>query len=313
MRISSNIKIINSANYATAANWNALFPFGKHGNVTTVGTNGGPSAYGTFDQSGNVEEWIGEFSGPGDAIFRGGNFNLGAEDISKYGRPFEDASGFHESRGYRVATFNNPLSIANFLTVGNAGNANDSTGYGGVNYQYQIGKYPVTNYDYKVFLNAVAAVDSYGLFQPIMSSSPSCGITRSGTSGSYMYSTRDNMHAKPVNCVSWFSAARYCNWLHNNYGDTETGAYELNGVTLGNIPEKNLNARYWIPTENEWYKAAYYTPNKNGSGPGYWAYATQSDTPPMAVTANSVGDGRIPPNAISPKVQKINNAFKIRM
>ena len=40
-------------------------------------------------------------------------------------------------------------------------------------------------------------------------------------------------------------------------------------------------ARYWIPTENEWYKAAYYTPNKGGTGlAGYYDWATQSDTKP---------------------------------
>jgi formylglycine-generating enzyme required for sulfatase activity len=42
----------NSANYDRAADWN-----GQDGNVTTVGTNGGASAYGAFDMSGNVNEW----------------------------------------------------------------------------------------------------------------------------------------------------------------------------------------------------------------------------------------------------------------
>jgi formylglycine-generating enzyme required for sulfatase activity len=42
----------NYANFAGSADWN-----GSNGNVTTVGTNGGPSADGTFDQNGNVWEW----------------------------------------------------------------------------------------------------------------------------------------------------------------------------------------------------------------------------------------------------------------
>ena len=32
-----------------------------------------------------------------------------------------------------------------------------------------------------------------------------------------------------------------------------------------------------LPTENEWYKAAYYDPDKPG-GAGYWTYPTQTDT-----------------------------------
>lgn len=38
------------------------------------------------------------------------------------------------------------------------------------------------------------------------------------------------------------------------------------------------NARYWVPSENEWYKAAFY--KGGGTDAGYWAYPTQSDLPP---------------------------------
>ena len=41
-----------------------------------------------------------------------------------------------------------------------------------------------------------------------------------------------------------------------------------------------------LPSSNEWYKAAYYSPNYGGSGvAGYYAYATQSDTAP----GNTIG------------------------
>ena len=76
---------------------------------------------------------------------------------------------------------------------------------------------------------------------------------------------------KPITFVSWFDAARFCNWLHNgqpsgaqNAATTEDGAYTLNGATSGVAISKNATAKVWIPSENEWYKAAYYDPTKGG-------------------------------------------------
>ncbi len=60
--------------------------------------------------------------------------------------------------------------------------------------------------------------------------------------------------------VSWFDAARFANWMMNSQGDgsTETGAYTLNGAISG-IITANIGAQVYIPNENEWYKAAYYS------------------------------------------------------
>ena len=43
-----------------------------------------------------------------------------------------------------------------------------TTGYGSVDYVYEIGKYKVTNAQYAEFLNAVAVPDTYGLYNPQM-------------------------------------------------------------------------------------------------------------------------------------------------
>jgi formylglycine-generating enzyme required for sulfatase activity len=143
-----------------------------------------------------------------------------------------------------------------WVTVGNAGNAADTTGYGAVSYAYQIGKYEVTNAQYGAFLNAAAKTDSYGLYNSNMSS---FGITRSGSSGSYTYSVTTALANRPVVYVSWFDAARMANWMMNGQGSgsTETGAYTLNGAISG-IVLANAGAQVYIPTEDEWYKAAYY-------------------------------------------------------
>ena len=127
-------------------------------------------------------------------------------------------------------------------------------------------------------------------------SAPRGGIDRVGVAGGYYYNVKNYYGNKPVNWLTWFSSARYCNWLHNNKptgaqnnSTTEDGAYTLNGAVSGNSVAKKAGAKYHIPTENEWYKAAYY---KGGStNAGYWLYATQSDIAPVCAGSSSGGDG----------------------
>jgi formylglycine-generating enzyme required for sulfatase activity len=85
------------------------------------------------------------------------------------------------------------------------------------------------------------------------------GITRGGSSGSYTYSVTTALANRPVVYVTWFDAARMANWMMNGQGSgsTETGAYTLNGAISG-IVLANAGAQIYIPTEDEWYKAAYY-------------------------------------------------------
>ena len=166
-----------------------------------------------------------------------------------------------------------------YALVGNVGNANDNrTGYGTVGYEYKISKNETTISQYAEFLNNVAKTDSHNLYNPNMASDSSiAGITRSGSSSSYHYDVVAGSANKPITYVSWFDAARFCNWMQNGQGSgsTETGAYTLNGAMSG-IYAKNVGATVWIPSESEWYKAAYYDATKGGTG-GYWAYPTQSD------------------------------------
>ena len=146
------------------------------------------------------------------------------------------------------------------VTIGNAGNAADSTtGYGAVGYSYNIGTTEVTLTQYTAFLNAVAATDTYGLYNTSLGTDLNIkGIVRSGSSGAFSYAVSGS-GARPVTYVSWYDAARFTNWLGNGQptglqtsGTTETGAYTLTGNT-GN-PTKNGGASYWVPSEDEWYK-----------------------------------------------------------
>ncbi len=180
-----------------------------------------------------------------------------------------------------------PLVTIDTVTVGDAGNAADTTGYGAVADVFAIGKYEVTISQYTSFLNSVASVtsDSYivDLWNANMTSNLNiAGISRSGSgtlASPYSYSVIGSGN-RPIAYVSWFDAARFSNWMNNgatNGASTETGAYTLNGTSSG-IITKNVGATWWIPSEDEWYKAAFYKAGTTDAG--YWFYPTQSDSTP---------------------------------
>jgi formylglycine-generating enzyme len=185
-----------------------------------------------------------------------------------------------------------------YVSVGHAGNVadttNDPVGYGAVAYAYQIGKYEVTNAQYGAFLNAVdsSGANANGVYNSLMGSNSRGGITYTpGAVSGAKYTIRTSMGDKPVNFVSWYDSARFTNWLGNGQGtgSTETGAYTLSGND--GIITKNVGATVYLPSEDEWYKAAYYDPTPGaGGGDNYWTYATQSDTVPTVASADSTGD-----------------------
>jgi len=182
-----------------------------------------------------------------------------------------------------------------WVTVGNPGNAADTTGFGAVSYDYRIAKHEVTNAQYAEFLNAVAATDANNLYSTSMGSDAHGGITRAGSAGSFTYSAKTNMGNKPVNYVSWYDAARFSNWLTNGQGngDTESGVYTLTGPTSIIAITRDLSNpnQVFIPTEDEWYKAAYHQPaSQGGDSDDYWLYPTASNSIPTVATANSTGD-----------------------
>jgi formylglycine-generating enzyme len=183
-----------------------------------------------------------------------------------------------------------------WVTVGNPGNAADTevmsdgtTGYGAVGYTYSISKFEVTAGQYTEFLNAVADSDPYGLYDLGMwtdSFGYGCRIERSGIAGSYTYTVATDRANRPVNYVSWGDAARFANWLHNgqpigpqDLTTTEDGAYYLNGALswfdLVDI-SREVVATHFLPSEDEWYKAAYYDPNTGA----YYEYPTSSNSVP---------------------------------
>jgi len=176
-----------------------------------------------------------------------------------------------------------------WATIGDPGNAGDfspgggvgtpSTNFGVVSNVYRISKTEVTNAQYAEFLNEVDpfGTNSLNLFNPEMATSSSGGIANNGSAfGDVASGIRAQ---NPVTFVSWLDAARFTNWLQNGQagGDTESGVYDLTDPSL----VRNSSATYFLPSQDEWYKAAYYDPNKAG-GAGYYDYATGSDSIPAS-------------------------------
>jgi formylglycine-generating enzyme required for sulfatase activity len=142
-----------------------------------------------------------------------------------------------------------------FVTIGNTGNVADTqvmttdgtTGYGSVGYNYRIGKYEITNAQWNTFTAAAGAPTG----NPSYAYDQSAGFTGS---------------QQPTNCVSWYEAAQFCNYLTS--GSKSFGAYQLG--TDGSITVNRTAAQtsygtiYVIPTEDEWYKAAYFKPDASG-------------------------------------------------
>jgi formylglycine-generating enzyme required for sulfatase activity len=212
-------------------------------------------------------------------------------------------------------------SVASAVTietvpVGNPGNPADTrydpNGFGSVGYRFRIAKYEVTNAQYVEFLNGVdpTGANTLALYTSSMTSDANGGIIfTNGAANGSKYSVKPGRDHNPVVLVSWFDAIRFANWLHNGQGggDTENGAYTLLGGTPtpsnGDNITRNPGGKWWLPTKDEWYKAAYH--KNDGVTGNYWDYATStnaipysdqppgSDTPDPSNTVNFYNDDDI--------------------
>lgn len=163
-----------------------------------------------------------------------------------------------------------------FVTIGNPNNAADTTGSpnpaGSVAYTYNIGKYEVS----RDMINKANTAGSLGITMQDMTSYGGNGLLR------------------PATGITWNEAARYVNWLNTSTGGT--AAYKFSGSTFqlwsagdAGYNESNMFrnslAKYWLPSSNEWYKAAYGNPN------GTWNnYPTGSDSVPTAVASGTAAN-----------------------
>jgi formylglycine-generating enzyme required for sulfatase activity len=196
-----------------------------------------------------------------------------------------------------------------FATIGAVGNTpylgtgpfgSLTTGRGGVSYEYRVSRTEITTSQWMEFLNTfsvqpVAIAATAPVFPWVGGTSwgaiPDASYTGPGFRN-VLRTDIPNAGQVPVLGVTWNMAALYCNWLHHDktsdWATIQNGAYDASGFSwtpgVGSSPRRphNPEARYWIPTLDEWMKAAYYDPNRYGHGQeGWWTYMNRRDRPPI--------------------------------
>ena len=185
------------------------------------------------------------------------------------------------------------------------GNTNYGGPIGGVSYDYRVSKTETTRGQYAEFLNAVATSTSAPTYVQALYSGSTMGISRSVVGGAYSYSVVGNVN-NPISSITWTSAARFVNWL--NAGQVSTtnpaqldsvlnnGAYTiLASNTSSTVVTRNAgyttpagSPKFFLPSANEWVKAAFYNPLAN-SGTGGWNTWQYGSTQPTATSTVSSG------------------------
>ena len=160
------------------------------------------------------------------------------------------------------------LAQAAFVTIGNAGNAADPANggiYGDVAYTYRISATEVTIAEFQLATGAGDGDENY-----------------------WNDGSRNVGPNAPVSVVSLYEARKYCNWLTT--GDVNSGYYGNGGNNMSGLSHDAYatanGLTYFLPTEDEWYKAAYYTGN---SGDLWSLYANGIDTAPGIETDSNYG------------------------
>jgi formylglycine-generating enzyme required for sulfatase activity len=163
-----------------------------------------------------------------------------------------------------------------FVTI--SGDTNPASGWGIVNNDYRMGTYEITNEQWDAFCAIVGnpVGDPPGAYDNLM---PDGTVGRTANPG-------ENV---PVGKVSWYEAAQFVNWLntsgghhaaYNFTGDQGTGNYapatwSYDEAYGGTNLYRHKDAFYFLPTEDEWVKAAYW------NGQALQTYATKDDDLPV--------------------------------
>ena len=186
-----------------------------------------------------------------------------------------------------------------YVAVGNPGNPANTNGWGTVAEAFMISKLETTNAQYVEFLNKVdtAGTNPNGIYNSQMASDALGGITfNAAAAAGSKYAVKPgappsspagtNYGAMPVDFVTWFSAARFANWLQNGQradaASMERGSYQLDSQLSGTIVARSpgSGSQVVLPSRDEWYKSAFY------NGIGYTLYPCNANNPMTNTVTN---------------------------
>jgi len=181
-----------------------------------------------------------------------------------------------------------------FVTIGDVGNRNTIDGehapfyanayVGAVDYEFRIATLEVTVGQYFEFAQ---------VYHPYYTANTGNVLGHDAFTGGDIclawgdISICDGVSPDRPIYMSWEYAARFVNWLHNGKVNEEwafeTGVYDTSTFTQN--PDETWNhqathdpeARFWLPTRDEWTKAAYWDPEKDNGQGGYWLFPNGSD------------------------------------
>lgn len=195
-----------------------------------------------------------------------------------------------------------------FATIGSPGNQHPTFDNpwgppltrGSVNYEFRMARSELSTAQWVEFVNTfttrgnfparIAGEESFLTLEPAYyGGEPDTSYTGPGK----RYRVVPGHENLPVFGISWRSAALYCNWLHNDKSPDLNrlwrGAYDSTTWTdprfgpLGDEIAHEPGARFWIPTLDEWQKATFFDPNKDGpEQAGWWRYTNRSDDIPVS-------------------------------
>ncbi len=191
-----------------------------------------------------------------------------------------------------------PNSGIDFVPIGAVNNPawtgtnSYNNGRGSVGYEYNIGKFEVTTAQWVEFLSAAFDRPSNDQIPFVARPTVFSGFAVPGNNGGVRWTVPAGTELRGVGGITWRTAAVYANWLHNGKATNReaflSGAYDVStfgyvqGIGYTDQLTRSQGAKYWIPSLDEWLKAAHYDPSKanpDGSVGGWWTYSNGTDTP----------------------------------